>query len=434
MNAVYDASSPILNVDKKEDSDTFFNQIQEDFYNKVVVKSDVLNNYCSNPKNIHIVQTFASSNDVIVPEFAIDNYGIVPFYTFCDMWNSPLTFGKETINPINTYVPVVYTNHSFIRIDEAFKKGYINNQTAKEVLNKLPNHNPSSNQATYPYEENQSFYNRVIIDYYEQKVLRPNCVNKFFRKGLNNYDYSGVKMEGPDEYVVRDFRLPSIKMLNYGKSSNGAYLFLFSDERYSANDGYTDAKDTKLVIDGNVFHIGWLYLPFVWYKGLILFFSEAYYIGLISKEEISRLLLEKREVYDGFLSFDYFACPLNIVDRFEIDSETPLYELKNDYYQYLLSNGVSSIDDSGFSQNDVHIIEYYGKIGDKELVSVQVDNVAIQNYWENDLVINEIRFDKYQPLIHFNKQFYTIREAYESSVLNDEELVTMSEFLNTIAN
>lgn len=434
VNAVYDASSPILNIDKKDSGDTFLKQIQKDFYDKVVAKSDVLDDYCSDPKDIHIVQTFASSNNIIVPEFAIDNYGVVPFYTFCDMWNSPLMFDGDIINAINAYIPVIYVNHSFLRIDEAFEKECIDKQIVKEILNKLPNHNAPSNRETYPYEENQNFYNRVIMDYYEQKVLRPGCVNKFFRKGLNNYEYyNGVKMEGPNGYVTRDFRLPSIGMLNYGKSSNGAYLFLFSDERYSANDGYTDVKDIKLIIDGSVFHVNRLHLPFVWYKGLILFLSEAYYIGLISKEDIQRLLYEKIDEF-GLILFDPFACPLSIKDRFEIDSKTPLYELKNDYYQYLSSSGVSSIDGSDFSQNDVHIIEYYGRIDGKEMVSVQTDNVAIQNCWENNLVIDEIRFDKYQPMIHFNKQFYTIREAYENNVLNNEELLEMSEFLNSLSN
>lgn len=433
VNAVYDSSVPALSADNYNTAKTEI-RICQDFFTKIVKNHPVLSHYCKDASTIHIVETFASFDNVVFPEFGIDNYGIVPYYSLCDSWDNDLNIGGTIVSPLNSYLPLIWANGEFINIDSAFNKGLISKDAALGILNRMPNHNSSSNSDTYPYVENQSFFNRVISDYYEQIILSSGRVNKSYRKGLFNYDYpNGQSIESPDGTLIREMEIPQVHIAqNYGKSAKGAYLFAYSDVRYSAQDGYQDLKIIKLIIDGEVFTFFHNYLPFVWYKGTLMFLAEAYSLGLINKEEIHEMS-DTQDYNPTAIYFDCFAKTLNIKDELPTIEGTHLYEIKNDYLNHLKNKGYETIDGNDIDCNSVHVLENYGTINGKELLSIQVDNVQIISVWENDLSINGVLLNRYQPIIYFNNSFYTIKEAYENDVLSDEEIEEMSILLDGYA-
>ena len=293
----------------------------------------------------------------------------------------------------------------------------------------------SLDSTSYSSQEDyeKALYNRIILDYYEQKVLKSGTITKngdLFYFQFNDgrvWRLGDGHLSQRSNITIDDIQIEEL----VGKSDKGAYVFCISYQLFTYYYPYEYQIDTSAFIDGNQLLFENDFMPLVWYKGLLLYPAEAYSLGLITLNEINCYVdsLTHKGQDPAFSSYDSSIKPLEIESKYDIGSNAHLSIILNDYVTHLNNNNVTSFDNKPIDKNDVHIVDSFGIVNGKEVLSIVADNVALQcQTWSNSIVIDGISinpFYHYEPTIYYNHHFYSFSEASENGMLtkNDAELI-----------
>lgn len=289
------------------------------------------------------------------------------------------------------------------------------------------------------YVENQSFFNRIILDYYEQKIANSGTVIKngeAISFLINNGIEWRLSMSGSDDEVVfqpqTDIKISDIQIYDIvGKNKKGVYIIRFNSRVCPQASGFLNDNSLMFVNGSTLSFPNHQFIPMVWYQGAILFPSEAFQIGLVSIEEMCNCLGSSESpssiigINPLFSSYDENVKPIEIEKVFSL-SQSNLAAIQNDYIDYLLQNSINTFDKTVLSSESVHLVDSFGKINDKEMFLIASDHVPIQSsLWKEDFVLGSTilhKFFYYEPTIYCNHSFYSLTEAYNQNILSNEEI------------
>lgn len=116
------------------------------------------------------------------------------------------------------------------------------------------------------YEENQSLFNRMISDYYEQRILNPKI------QGNNMYLVYPVSSSYYQNVALTEIPLNFI----LSKTSSGAYVLGIDNYMTTFGEMYYYAFD-------DVYISNQVRMPDVWYKGRIYYLTDAYIEELLTQ-------------------------------------------------------------------------------------------------------------------------------------------------------
>lgn len=276
--------------------------------------------------------------------------------------------------------------------------------------------------------DKQSIYNRIITDYYEQRIKKQGLIkqdNKFAESTLctSNFNRSDIEINciafsNNDTYVfnVNDpFLNGSYDYYKYGRGY-GCYSF-------------NDIK-TNLNIEG-------LRELEVWNKGKIYTLFEAIYGGIVSIDDF--LSYSKQKYYGVGYTQNTMDEPIKynrLYDDWDIefnDSKNGFVTTINDlFYKNFV---VKQFKDK--SANDIHLYWSYGMTNYKYFLVLFVDGVGVMNtvdydYFEADNYrfelsrMNSFKFySPTMPYVYTQNSIYSMDYAFEHKIINIDDLKTI---------
>lgn len=273
-------------------------------------------------------------------------------------------------------------------------------------------------------QEDQSLYNRIIKDYYEQRLTNAKTM------GLNMYspNYSASISEIKLEEVDLSFIM--------SKTNCGAYLVGVENSLntwgemfyYGFNDSFTANQ---------------IRIPDVWYNGKIYYLTDAFYQGIISQEEVSQCLNKVGDIWqykdefivkeDENIRFDENVNTLEV--KKEDFTNSLLNKIREDFYRKEIENN-PFYNDYEIVLDDIHIFQSFGQINEAACVNFSIDGITQPNYacnviskeWNNNLVFDDIEIERFQdeiPVVWVDRDFYPIDEAFNKNKIDKETAVNL---------
>lgn len=277
--------------------------------------------------------------------------------------------------------------------------------------------------------DNQSLINRIIIDYYEQRICN--------EKALSMNMYSSLKADSSQRKTIDDLEISYC----FQPNSKGAYLVGVD-------------KHLQLTWDTNAFfysfnglNTGYYYeMPDVWYKGNVLYMTDAYYYGLIDDNDITNcfatmkntsLTSSQINLLFGTSSNAYYDNNINPLDieRENLGVDNVCCQLREDLFDKRIKDN-SEYNDRNIALEDIHIYQSLAKVDNAICVNFSIDGItpprnyinAIDKKWDIDLVIDNILIEKFQdclPVVWKDRCFYTVDEAYEKRVISKDTAIEL---------
>ena len=309
------------------------------------------------------------------------------------------------------------------------------NDTSNYPSYDLPSFN---NETSDPVvKENQALLNRMMVDYYEQRIANSKTMS-------SNMYWSSVNDE-QETRIAKDLTISYC----FKPNSFGAYMVGIDKKSIITYDGESSFYSFNGV------NIGYFYeMPDVWYKGNILYLTDAYYYGIIDDNDLSICL----QTMNHMLPNAQAECLLfnaNSQARY-VDSITPLSinkesissnnvgsQIKEDLYNQIIKNN-DNYKNYSIELNDIHIYQSFAKVNDAICVNFSIDGItppkhlitAINKPWDNDLSFGETIIEKFQdnlPVVYQNRSFYPIDEAFQEGIINkNTALDLIKQYKNSI--
>lgn len=276
------------------------------------------------------------------------------------------------------------------------------------------------------YEENQSLFNRMISDYYEQRILNPKI------QGNNMYLVYPVSSSYYQNVALTEIPLNFI----LSKTSSGAYVLGIDNYMTTFGEMYYYAFD-------DVYISNQVRMPDVWYKGRIYYLTDAYYRGIINTNELVGCInkMKTLKIADELIvsetdsvRFDPSVETLNI-ENIDEDNASTLFKIKNDFYdKVILKNNFFK--DYDVNLNDIHIYQSFAHVNDVICANFSIDGIDFPKYlfnapskeWKFDLNIGGTTVKPFQnimPIVWVNRNFYPIDEAFSSGLINKNTTIEL---------
>lgn len=272
--------------------------------------------------------------------------------------------------------------------------------------------------------ENQPLFNRMMNDYYEQRICNT--------KTLSSNMYSKAIPNEMDNRKVDDLTISYC----FKPNSKGAYIVGIDKKFNMTWDG------EAYFYSFNGVTIGYFYdLPDVWYKGNILYLTDAYYIGLLDDNDISTCLnvvnymvpntQSDSLLFNGNSQAHYADTiePFAVQQEIIYDNNT-YFEVREDLFNKLIEDN-ATFSSYKIELSDIHVFQSFAKVNDAICVEFSIDGItppkhlcnAFKKEWNNDLVIGDIIVERFQddmPIVWKNRTFYPIDEAFQNSIISKE--------------
>ena len=268
-------------------------------------------------------------------------------------------------------------------------------------------------------ENEQALYNRIILDYYEQRF----CKQK--NKGMNMYHHAPS--------LCLDVSLDEIAIeVIYSKLSNGAYIIAEHDKMHGISTGFME--NYVYAFNGEYGLYGDRYLPAdVWYKGNIYYLTDAFYEGIVSEDDIKDYLTK---FYIGNDNPDYYFNGVfkynHEVEPLKIETEITSGQLLSQMRQTVLDiiDNENRFENLDIVLEDIHVFQSYAYLNGIAAVTFSIDGITpprflteiIEKKWDTAIAIGNTKiepFQEYIPVVYISEGFHTIDEAYESYGLSE---------------
>lgn len=298
------------------------------------------------------------------------------------------------------------------------------------------NSSPSfSSFDVFSTNDKQALINRVIYDYYQQKMSKSGFITIEQNEQIINVINDGINWERINSLLpyaqgpVKGISLENCSVSIIGISDSGAYVCSFNNTILPFSSSYQYDYSVSTYLNGEKASFYSLIIPLVWYKGEIQFISEAYLNGLLEISDINN----QANVNNNdkiFNSYDESIPLMKITNDSRKDSEK-LSELKIDYFTYISKTDCETITGQPLKLSDVHLIHDFGKIGEYQMVIMGCDNLLFtQPVWSDDLVFDAITispFTRYEPSLYINHSFYSITDAFYEGLIDINSIKTIKE-------
>ena len=304
--------------------------------------------------------------------------------------------------------------------------------------------NETNDDDSYIFEENQSLYNRIILDYYEQRLCKSgfvteeenNCIINIINDG-KTWSKINSRLGGPREVDASRVAVSEIHLVIDKKSDKGAFVCSFDSVICQfAYLGYTSMRDTiSSYVNGQKCIFGQSNLPMVWYQGLILDVCEAFELDLIEIEDLNDIDLNYSLSVDNSKIHHYDETSSTLtINRQYSPNNAYFSELKNDYFNYCTLNNLSTIDGRDLTVTDIHVFDIYLRTTNMSMLTVACDNMyAPSEIWSKNIVCGDFAiepFNLYEPILYINHGFYSIGAAYDAGFIKTSDILTIKESFN----
>ena len=284
----------------------------------------------------------------------------------------------------------------------------------------------------------QSLINRIIFDYFQQKMFKSGFLTIEQNEQIINIVNDGVNWERINSLLpyaqgqIKGISLNDCSVSIIGKSNDGAYVCRFSNLILPSASGYQYDYSVSTYLDGEKVSFYSLVIPFVWYNGKIQFISEAYFNGLIQINEINN----QSDINNNDKIFGYYddSVPLMTIDIESQNDNEALSKLKDDYFAFISKTSCETITGQVLTPSDVHLLHDYGRIGDYPMIIMGCDNLQFkQSIWSDDLIFDDITispFTRYEPSLYINHTFYSIKDAFDQGLIDINSIKTIKRKFN----
>ena len=256
------------------------------------------------------------------------------------------------------------------------------------------------------------FNNQIINDYCEQRLTNEEVYNMY----LFNF-----------EKTIRMRPIEEMDFIKIEAKSNPSVLFIdilaYYIPIYAGNIFYFSFEGEEYNYYRNS--------PFdIYYNGKFYYLNDAYFMGLITKEDVLYAFNFYKNHYNECEIFKYQdnINPLGRTSNNESVINTNFETIKRDYYDLVIKND-AQYQSSNIKVDDIHLYTIYAEVDNVFCANFSIDRMAktkylinpIEKTWDTPLVLdNEIiePFQSFYPVIWINnKSFHTIDEAVESGIV-----------------
>ena len=293
----------------------------------------------------------------------------------------------------------------------------------------------SKDSSDVQYEESQELYNRIVEDYYEQRILKNGAIIKYMTHIYNlvndGESWGKANLFDPTPKMNKGPILTSDVSFNIlNKNEKGAYICLFSSPPgLNALSPYE--QSSEIYVDGTLIVFPNAQVtPKVWYQGKVLFLNEAYALNIVSKEDIANSA-NSDYFFKNDINYDSSNKSLIINKVYSIIDKHYL-SIQKDYYSSFVNKETPIVDNCSINHQDVHVIDSFGKINGKELLFVATDGVLDGREYVDTLEVGLMKITNYsyfEPMVYYNHSFQSLQSAYTSGTLNNDELKIISDRL-----
>lgn len=270
------------------------------------------------------------------------------------------------------------------------------------------------------YALDQSFFNRIILDYYEQRICNKKVLgNDMYSLSSASIDRSGITLD--------DMQLNFIM----SKTNNGAYFVGVNNSLNTFGDMFYYSFNAN-----NICYQ--IRIPDVWYQGNIYYLTDAYYQELINEDEVKACLEKTEDIYlyknellvtqADKVVYNQNVEPLKVNQ--EMINSSPLLKMRESLFEKAIK------DNAQFAQyqlntNDIHVFQSFAAYNNAYCVNFSIDGISSPRYiynlasnnWLEPLAFNDVTIEPFQekiPVVFVNDDFYPIDEAFSNNLINKE--------------
>lgn len=276
-----------------------------------------------------------------------------------------------------------------------------------------------SSSASSFNEDEQAFYNRVILDYYEQRIEQIDTLNMY----LYNFEKSAVT-RSINEICVYDL---------LESKESGAHIL-----NVSAYSLPTFAGNVFFyAFDGKTFEYINETPPDVYYKGNFYYLTDAYFLGIIDKSDVisafdiafnDETLINRTYAY------------VNTIEPKEKTADQASFSdaLLQSFRTELLStvNNDDSLKDKNINEENMHVYQHFSESDGCYCVNFSIDNINQSRYliepinkkWEDSLILKDRTIEPFKdtyPVVWVNDAFYSIDEAITLNYISEATAVKL---------
>lgn len=289
----------------------------------------------------------------------------------------------------------------------------------------ISNNNSFSTSNDSLEREKQAFYNRVILDYYEQRIAPDNAINMYLHR------FEKVIKEHPELSKLSIDKITIYDLLEAKES--GAHILnvsAYSLPTYAGNVFY-------YAFDGNQYeYINATPLD-VYYKGEFYYLTDAYFLGLISKDDVLSALsipFNGDTIINEAHFYDDKVDAKEKEDDQEDFSNTLLQTFRNELSKVIDNDNL--LKDKNVSLNDIHVYQHFSESDGCYCVNFSIDNINPSRYliepinkkWEDSLILKDRTIEPFKdtyPVVWVNDTFYSIDEAIALNHISETTAVKL---------
>lgn len=272
----------------------------------------------------------------------------------------------------------------------------------------------SSTASSSSSKEEQAFYNRVIMDYYEQRIEQDNTLNMY----LYNFN-KFASARSIDEICVYDL---------LKSNESGAHILNISAYNLPSFAGNV----FYYAFDGKTYEYINETPPDVYCNGKFYYLTDAYFMGIVSKNDIlsafdialnDETLINRTFVYESDIkvkekAFDH-----------ETFSNTLFHSFAKELQTAFASDAV--LKDRDVDENSIHVYQHFSECKGCFCVNFSIDKIEKSRYlfepmikaWEDPLILEGKTIEPFRntlPVVWANDAFHLIDEAISSKIIDEK--------------